>query len=424
MSRTPSCSAAVFNSLFLRLPAQRLDLSVTGAAEFRSFRLELQISLNKDGVAMEFMDLLKHMVEVDASDIYITAGCPAMFRIEGVTQPWGEEALSSEQTAQMAASVMSEKQRKEFLETFEMNLALAYEELGRFRVNIFKQRGQVGMVIRQIKVKILTLEQLKLPPSLADIVMTKRGLILVVGATGSGKSTSLAAMIDYRNSSSPGHIITIEDPIEFVHEHKKSVITQREVGMDTHTFHSALKNTLRQAPDVILVGEIRDTETMEHAIEFAETGHLCLGTLHANNANQAIERVMNFFPEERHPQIYMQLSLNLRSIISQRLIRTTDGHRAAAVEILLDTPRVKDLILKGEIGLLKEAMGKGTQEGMQTFDQALLNLYKEKRISLEDALVNADSANDLRLKIKMEKIGAGEGAESGTEEEDGLKLSI
>ncbi len=373
---------------------------------------------------MEFMDLLKHMVEVDASDIYITAHCPPMFRVEGVTKSWGEEILSGEQTDKMASSIMNEKQRKEFLETFEMNLALAYEELGRFRVNIFKQRGQVGLVIRQIKMKILTLEQLKLPSILADIVMTKRGLVLVVGATGSGKSTSLAAMIDHRNTSSPGHIITIEDPIEFVHEHKKSVITQREVGMDTHSFGAALKNTLRQAPDVILVGEIRDTETMEHAIEFSETGHLCLGTLHANNANQAIERVMNFFPEERHPQIYMQLSLNLRSIISQRLIRTKDGHRAAAVEILLDTPRVKDLILKGEIGLLKETMDKGTQEGMRTFDQALLYLYKEERISLEDALANADSANDLRLKIKMEKVSAGEGIESETDGEDRLKLSI
>ena len=372
---------------------------------------------------MEFMDLLKYMVEKDASDIYITEGCAPMFRVEGNTQPWGTEVLTGEVTARMAAAVMSEKQRKEFLETFEMNLALAYDQMGRFRVNIFKQRGQVGMVIRQIKMKILTLEQLKLPPILKDIVMTKRGLILVVGATGSGKSTSLAAMIDYRNENSPGHIITIEDPVEFVHPHKKSVITQREVGMDTHSFKAALKNPLRQAPDVILVGEIRDTETMEHAIEFAETGHLCLGTLHANNANQAIERVMNFFPQERHPQIYMQLSLNLRSIISQRLVRTAEGHRAAAVEILLDTPRVKDLILKGEVGLIKETMDKGTQEGMQTFDQALLYLFKEGRISLEDALINADSANDLRLKIKMEKIHGGQDAE-GAGQDDGVKLSI
>jgi twitching motility protein PilU len=372
---------------------------------------------------MEFMDLLKHMVEQDASDIYITAGCPPMFRVEGVTQPWGEESLSGEHTARMAASVMSEKQRREFLETFEMNLALAYDDLGRFRVNIFKQRGQVGLVIRQIKVRILTLEQLKLPARLAEIMMSKRGLVLVVGATGSGKSTTLAAMIDHRNSSSPGHIITIEDPIEFVHQHKMSVITQREVGLDTLSFKAALKNTLRQAPDVILIGEIRDTETMEHAIEFAETGHLCLGTLHANNANQALERVMNFFPQERHPQIYMQLSLNLRSIISQRLVRTAEGHRVAAVEILLDTPRVKDLIIKGEIGLLKDVMGKGTQEGMQTFDQALLNLWKEGRISLDDALINADSANDLRLKIKMEKLGDGKDL-GAAGEKDGLKLSI
>ncbi|MEA2062693.1 MAG: PilT/PilU family type 4a pilus ATPase, partial [Gemmatimonadota bacterium] len=246
--------------------------------------------------------------------------------------------------------------------------------------------------------------------------------ILVVGATGSGKSTSLAGMIDYRNTNSPGHIITIEDPIEFVHPHKKSVVTQREVGMDTLSFKNALKNTLRQAPDVILIGEIRDTETMEHAIEFAETGHLCLGTLHANNSNQALERVMNFFPEERHPQIYMQLSLNLRSIVSQRLVRTAEGKRAAAVEILLDTPRIKDLVLKGEIGLIKETMEKGAQEGMQTFDQALLSLWREGRISFEDACANADSANDLRLKVKMEKIKDGElGADA---EQEGPELKI
>ncbi|MFH1068453.1 MAG: PilT/PilU family type 4a pilus ATPase [Candidatus Glassbacteria bacterium] len=373
---------------------------------------------------MELMDNLRYMCEKDASDIYITEGCPPMFRIEGVTLPWGEAKLSGEETAKMAAAIMNEKQRKEFLETFEMNLALAYDELGRFRVNIFKQRGQVGMVIRQIKVKILTLEQLKLPEVLKDIVMTKRGLVLVVGATGSGKSTSLAAMIDYRNSNSPGHIITIEDPVEFVHPHKKSVVTQREVGMDTHSFKAALKNTLRQAPDVILVGEIRDTETMEHAIEFAETGHLCLGTLHANNANQAIERVMNFFPEERHPQIYMQLSLNLRSIVSQRLIKTAEGHRVAAVEVMLDTPRIKDLILKGEIGLIKESMEKGTQEKMQTFDQALLILYKQGRVSLEEALINADSANDLRLKIKMENLAEGKDGEGQAGLDSGVKLSI
>jgi twitching motility protein PilU len=375
-------------------------------------------------VAMEFMDFLNYMVEKDASDIYITAGCAPMFRIEGVTEPWGEEKLTPEMTARMVDSIMSEKQRSEFQETYEMNLALAYEKLGRFRVNIFKQRGSAGMVIRQIKIKILTLDQLQLPPGLKDIIMTKRGLVLVVGATGSGKSTSLAAMIDHRNSTSPGHIITIEDPVEFVHQHKKSVITQREVGIDTHSFKAALKNTLRQAPDVILIGEIRDTETMEHGIEFAETGHLCLGTLHANNANQALERVMNFFPEERHKQIYMQLSLNLRSIISQRLIKTSTGKRVAAVEILLDTPRVKDLIIKGEVGLLKEAMEKGTNEGMQTFDQAILKLWKEGRISLDEALINADSANDLRLKIKMEKIGDGKNVEAVMGKDEGIKLSI
>ncbi|MCE5270662.1 PilT/PilU family type 4a pilus ATPase [bacterium] len=370
---------------------------------------------------MEFMDLLKYMVAQDASDIYITAGCPPMFRIQGVTGPWGEVKLRPEDTARMAAGIMSEKQKKDFLETFEMNLALAFEGMGRFRVNIFKQRGSVGMVIRQIKTRIATLEELQLPPRLAEIIMSKRGLILVVGATGSGKSTSLAAMIDHRNRNSPGHIITIEDPVEFVHDHKMSVVTQREVGLDTHSFKAALKNTLRQAPDVILIGEIRDTETMEHAIEFAETGHLCLGTLHANNSNQALERVMNFFPQERHRQIYMQLSLNLRAIISQRLVKTAEGKRAAAVEILLDTPRIKDLILKGDVGLLKDVMDKGRQEGMQTFDQALLDLWKAGRISLDDALANADSANDLRLKIKMEKLGDGGEME---EDKSGPKLSI
>jgi twitching motility protein PilU len=283
----------------------------------------------------------------------------------------------------------------------EMNMAMSLPGVSRFRVNIFQQRGSVGMVIRRIKADVMSIEQMGLPSILGDIVMTKRGLVLVVGATGSGKSTSLAAMIDHRNSNEAGHIITIEDPIEFVHRHKTSIITQREVGFDTHSFQAALKNTLRQAPDVILIGEIRDTETMEAAITFAEMGHLCPGTLHSNNANQAIERIMNFFPSERHAQIYLQLSLNLRSIVSQRLIPSVDGKRVAALEILMDTPRIKDLIKKGEVDTLKQAMEQGIQEGCQTFDQALFALYRDGVINLDQALINADSANNLRLKIKL-----------------------
>ncbi len=374
---------------------------------------------------MKIKDMLQEMVKRDSSDIYITAELPPMFRTEGVTEPWGDTKLSPEDTIALANEVMSEKQRAEFENTREMNLAIFEPDLGRFRVNIFYQRGNVGMVLRQIKIDIKSIDDLKLPSTLKDIIMTKRGLVLMVGGTGSGKSTSLAAMIDHRNSTSSGHIISIEDPIEFVHNHKKSVITQREVGFDTISFADALKNTLRQAPDVILIGEIRDIETMESAITFAETGHLCLGTLHANNANQAIERVINFFPAERHQQIYLLLSLNLRSIISQRLVPTVDGKRAAAIEILLDTPRVKDLILKQEIGTLKEAMQEGVQEGMQTFDQCLYNFYKAGTISYENAIANADSANDLRLRIKMDSAGKngeeGEGEAKGEGENDDKK---
>jgi len=352
-------------------------------------------------MAITIEELLKFMVKHDASDIYVTVGVPPMYRIEGVTQPAGKQKFSPEMTEALANSMMNERQRKEFEETYEMNLALFYPDLGRFRVNIFRQMNCVGCVIRQIKIEILTIEQLKLPPMLNEIIMAKRGLVIVVGATGSGKSTSLAGMIDYRNRNSPGHIVTVEDPVEFVHQHKKSVITQREIGTDTLSFKYALKNTLRQAPDVILVGEIRDLETMEAAITFAETGHLCLGTLHSNNANQAIERIMNFFPPERHEQIYLQLSLNLRAIIAQRLLPTVDGKRAAAVEIMLNTPRVAELIKKAEIDLIKEAMEKAIHEGSQTFDQALFNLYKEGLIAYEAALANADSANNLRLKIRV-----------------------
>ena len=353
---------------------------------------------------MEIKELLQEMVRLDASDIYITVGLPPIYRKEGINTPFGSKNLTTEDTCLLAEKCMSEKQKKDFYETMEMNLALYYPELGRFRVNLFFQQRNVGIVIRQIKINIKTLDDLNLPQIFKDIIMTKRGLVLIVGATGSGKSTTLAAMIDFRNTNSSGHIITIEDPVEFVHPHKKSVITQREVGIDTLSFGDALKNTLRQAPDVILVGEIRDTETMESAITFAETGHLCLGTLHANNANQAIERVINFFPSERHEQIYLLLSLNLRSIISQRLVPAKDGKRVASFEILLDTPRIKDLIIKKEIGLLKETMSRGTQEGMLTFDQSLFNLYKEGKVSYENTIAYADSANDLRLRIKTEGL--------------------
>lgn len=352
---------------------------------------------------MEIKELLQEMVRLDASDIYLTVDLPPMYRKEGINSPFGTKNLTAEDTRTLAEDMLSEKQRKDFYQTMEMNLALYYPELGRFRVNIFFQQRNIGLVIRQIKINIQTIDNLHLPHIFKDLAMTKRGLILVVGATGSGKSTTLAAMVDYRNTHNSGHIITIEDPLEFVHRHKKSVITQREVGIDTLSFHDALKNTLRQAPDVILVGEIRDTETMESAITFAETGHLCLGTLHANNANQAIERVINFFPSERHEQIYLLLSLNLRSIISQRLVPSNDGKRVAAFEVLLDTSRIKDLILKKQIELLKEAMSKGTQEGMVTFDQSLFNLYKNGRISYENAIAYADSSNDLRLQIKAER---------------------
>jgi len=329
---------------------------------------------------MEIRDFLKVMVERDASDIYLTVESPPMYRINGVTQPIGDGKLANEQLEVLANAVMKEKQRKDFEETLEMNLALAYDDLGRFRVNIFRQRGNVGLVIRQIKVEITPIEQLGLPSVIQDIAMTKRGLVLVVGATGSGKSTTLAAMIDHRNTNAPGHIMSVEDPIEFVHRHKKSIVTQRELGFDTHSYPDALKNAMRQAPDVILIGEIRDTETMDAAITFADTGHLCLGTMHSTNANQSFERILNFFPETRHAQVLMQLSLNLRAIISQHLIK------------------------RGEIDTLKEAMEQGIQEGCLTFDHSLFLLYKEGKIGLDQALIHADSANNLRLKVKLEGL--------------------
>jgi len=355
---------------------------------------------------MEIKELLQVMVDKEASDVYLTVTSPPMYRIEGVVQPIGDSKFTPADLEALGKSVMSEKQWEEFNSKHEMDLVLVLSipDLSRFRVNVLRQRGSVALVIRKIKFDIRSLDELKLPPVLKDLVTKKNGLILVVGATGSGKSTTLAAMIDHRNSYGPGHIISVEDPIEFVHRHKKCIVTQRELGFDTHSFADALKHAVRQAPDVILIGEIRDRESMEAAVTFADTGHLCLGTLHSTNANQSFERILNFFPAERHAQILMHLSLNLRAIISQRLIPSVEGTRVAAIEIMIDTPRIKDLIKQGEIDALKEAMEQGIHEGCQTFDQALFTLYKEGKITLEQALMNSDSANNLRLKIKLEGL--------------------
>jgi len=355
---------------------------------------------------MEIKELLQVMVDKEASDVYLTVTSPPMYRIEGVVQPIGDSKFTPADLEALGKSVMSEKQWEEFNSKHEMDLVLVLSipDLSRFRVNVLRQRGSVALVIRKIKFDIRSLDELKLPPVLKDLVTKKNGLILVVGATGSGKSTTLAAMIDHRNSYGPGHIISVEDPIEFVHRHKKCIVTQRELGFDTHSFADALKHAVRQAPDVILIGEIRDRESMEAAVTFADTGHLCLGTLHSTNANQSFERILNFFPAERHAQILMHLSLNLRAIISQRLIPSVEGTRVAAIEIMIDTPRIKDLIKQGGIDALKEAMEQGIHEGCQTFDQALFTLYKEGQITLEQALMNSDSANNLRLKIKLEGL--------------------
>jgi twitching motility protein PilU len=350
-------------------------------------------------------ELLGIMVKHEGSDLYLTAGAPPAAKFHGQLKAIAKEAIPPKEIKEMAYALMDSQQITDFERRPEMNLAISRQGLGRFRVNIFKQRNCVAMVIRAIITEIPSLEQLGLPPILKEVIMYKRGLILFVGATGSGKSTSLASLIDYRNINATGHIITIEDPIEFVHRHKKSIVNQREVGVDTDSYEDALKNTLRQAPDVILVGEIRDAKTMEHALAFAETGHLCLSTLHANNANQALDRIINFFPEERHRQIFLDLSLNLRAFISQRLVPTLEGKRAAAVEVLLATPFVQDLIKKGEVHQLKDVMEKSTGQGMKTFDQALMELYKDGVVSLEEAMRNADSANNLKLKINLAETG-------------------
>jgi len=347
-------------------------------------------------------DLLRALVAKKGSDLFITADFPPAMKIDSKMTPVSQQALSPQHTAMLCRAVMNDKQAAEFEASKECNFAIAPSGIGRFRVNCFIQQGRVGMVMRVITTTIPSFDDLKVPPVLKDVIMTKRGLALVVGGTGSGKSTTLAAMIGYRNENSHGHIITIEDPVEYVHPHRNCMITQREVGVDTDSWHAALKNTLRQAPDVILIGEIRDMEVMEHAIAFAETGHLALGTLHANNSNQAMDRIINFFPEARRHQLLMDLSLNLKAVVSQRLIPLKEGKgRAAAVEVLLNSPLISDLIFKGEIHGIKEIMKKSRELGMQTFDQALFDLFEAGRISYEDALRFADSTNEVRLNIKL-----------------------
>ncbi|MDD5058935.1 MAG: PilT/PilU family type 4a pilus ATPase [Sideroxydans sp.] len=348
-------------------------------------------------------NLLRGMVSQKASDLFITANFPPAFKIDGRMTPVSNQALNPQHTQELARSIMNDRQAAEFESTHECNFAISPPGIGRFRVNVFMQMQRVGMVLRTITTKIPNFDELGLPEVLKDVVMTKRGLVIMVGGTGSGKSTSLAAMIGHRNHNSYGHIITIEDPVEYVHEHDKSIITHREVGVDTDNWQAALKNTLRQAPDVILIGEIRDRETMEYAVAFAETGHLCMATLHANSANQALDRIINFFPEERREQLLMDLSLNIKALVSQRLIPKRDGKgRAAAIEILLNSPLIADLIFKGEVHEIKVVMSKSRELGMQTFDQALFDLHENGMISYEEALKNADSVNDLRLKIKLE----------------------
>jgi twitching motility protein PilU len=348
-------------------------------------------------------NLLRKMVEREGSDLFLTAAFPPAIKVDGTIHKATDTPLSPDQAAMMVRSIMNDKQIKEFDATKEANFAIAPQGIGRFRVSAFIQQGMVGAVLRTITTEIPTLEDLELPPILKDVVMNKRGLCIIVGGTGSGKSTTLAAMIGHRNENSRGHIVSIEDPVEYVHPHRGCVITQREVGVDTESWHAALKNTLRQAPDVILIGEIRDRETMEYGIQFAETGHLCLATLHANSANQALDRIINFFPEERRQQLLMDLSLNTKALVSQRLIPREGGiGRIAAMEILLNTPLIADLIFKGEVGQIKEIMAKSTRLGMQTFDQALFALYEEGTITYEEAMRNADSKNELRLRIKLE----------------------
>lgn len=362
----------------------------------------------------------------DGSDLYLSTGAPPCAKFQGSLKPVAKEALKPGVISAIANELMNEEQQEEFNRELEMNLAITTGG-GRFRINIFKQRHEVSIVARNINTEIPNIEKLNLPPILKEVVMAKRGLILFVGGTGSGKSTSLAALIDHRNASSGGHIITIEDPVEFVHKHKKCIVNQREVGTDTKSFHAALKNTLRQAPDVILIGEIRDRETMEHALAFAETGHLAISTLHANNANQALERIINMFPEERRQQLLMGLGQNLRAFVSQRLLRTVDGKRCAAVEVMLGTKTIEDMVMRGDFPGIKEVMEKSENLGMQTFDAALFKLYKQDKISLEEALKNADSPNNLRLRIKLSENDGkfeDEATEEGKSGDSLMELSL
>jgi len=354
---------------------------------------------------MEFNDYLKVLASKDGSDLYLSTGAPPCAKFQGVLRALEKEPLQPGAIKAIAYGLMDEEQRHEFEHELEMNLAISIPSVGRFRINIFRQRNEISIVARNIKMDIPQFDDLGLPEILKDVIMQKRGLVLFVGATGSGKSTSLASLIDYRNSNSAGHIITIEDPVEFVHRHKKSIVNQREVGVDTRSFQKALKNTLRQAPDVILIGEVRDRDTMEHCLAFAETGHLAISTLHANNANQALDRIINFFPEERRAQLLMDLSSNIRAFISQRLIPSVDGKRVAAIEVMLGTPTIAELILRGEFEAIKPMMEKSENLNIQTFDGALFKLYRDNRISLDEALRNADSANNLRLKIKFHDQG-------------------
>jgi twitching motility protein PilU len=364
--------------------------------------------------------LLERVVKDGASDGFISAGAPPSIKVDGELRPISEQPLSEDEARELVLSTMREDQKKDFLQHHECNYALSYEELGRFRASAFVQRGKCGLVVRRIQTDIPTIEELGLPPIIKELSMTKRGLVIFVGATGTGKSTSLAAMVGYRNQNSHGHIISIEDPIEYIHDHGNCIVTQREVGMDTESFDVALKNTLRQAPDVIMIGEVRSAETMAQALTFAETGHLCLCTLHANNANQALDRIQSFFPAEMHSQVWMDLSLNLKSMVAQQLLPRKDGKgRAPVVEVLLNTPLVADYIRKGEVHLIKDLMSKSTELGMQTLDQSLVKAYKDGIISKEDALRYADSANDVRLQIKMLDKAA-PGSRTGG---DGLGLS-
>jgi len=372
--------------------------------------------MERDQAIRFIHDLLRKMIEVNGSDLFLTAGFPPAIKVDGRVKPVTDQPLTAQQSAALVRSIMNDRQTKEFDSTKECNFAIAPPRIGRFRVSAFIQQGCSGAVMRTINTKIPTFEELDLPSTLKDVAMTKRGLVLIVGGTGSGKSTTLAAMLGYRNENSKGHIITIEDPVEYVHTHRNCVVTQREIGIDTEGWHIALKNTLRQAPDVILIGEIRDRDTMEYGIQFAETGHLCLATLHANSANQALDRVINFFPEDKRDQLLMDMSLNVKGIIAQRLLPRASGTgRIAAMEVMLASPLISDLIFKGEVHQLKEVMARSNRLGMNTFDQALFELFEDGKISYEDALRNADSRNELRLRIKLESKRDFKASDDGSE---------